>query len=228
MIDQQELADLSKKFLSIGKKVRREAGRTWPPSLDPMDVAQEGICLALKYRSKWEATRLCAFSTYMYRHVWGAAFRMIEASRVGPTNDAIKIRRKKGDVTNYSEISVHSIDKWEDWLDEKLKNDNTKEVNFVDVPVQAGAACLQDLQRRINNMDDVGIYYEAERPKLKRKAKYRVEISVCGRRQYVGAYPTKQEAMQAKKQFLQDFFNIVIESLADGNGQVAVCRLHNV
>lgn len=190
-----------------------------PASIDREDLVQEALTLAVKLRPTFKNDGRASFSTFMYKRVIGLFSTMIAKSHFGPSAATRAERQKKGGVIDYGEVSLQELNGWENWLAAQPEEAD-KEINFVNVPLGKGGLCLQEVRAKIANLDDSGISW------VESREKWHVEVKVCSVWQFVGQFKDKGDALQAKKKFLESFFDIVLDSLSETEtAKMAICTV---
>jgi hypothetical protein len=108
--------------------------------------------------------------------------------------------------TSLEVLATNKGQPWEEWLG-NVKEEECMEINFFTLTLTEAAECLTDIRNQIKNPNDHGISF------AKTRNKWHLECKVQKHRQFIGQYISIDEARQAKKKFLGDLMDAILDAV---------------
>jgi hypothetical protein len=177
-------------------------GNFLPPSMDEEDCFQDAILYMLEHPDKPK----CYYEAVLPKEFLKKAQKL----RTGPGASIRHYHKSKGTPLNFGEVSIEVFASdgktWEDFMSER-QDDDVYEVSFFTLTIEEATECLKDIRSQQKKADDSGISW------AKTRGKYHLECAVRKRKQFIGQYITIEEARDAKKKFLGDLMDAILDAV---------------
>ena len=202
-------SELQRDFSSMAWRFADERG-SLPPSIEKSDLVQEAFVTALEHEREYVDDGRAKFSTFLRGPVKWAWAKLIARQHFGPSVSVRSWKRKRGLPVDYGEVSIECLAAVDGtaWI-ESIAADEEGEVSFFSLSLFEATACLVDIRRKLRDEGDTGVSF------TKSRKKFHVEVSVCGRKQFIGQFNSLIDARRARIEFLNSFMDAVLDAVEE-------------
>jgi hypothetical protein len=202
-----------KQFMTMAKFNAVSFARNYkiPPSIEFDDLVQQVLLKILEIKKE----RPDLPKAYFEKIAPFILSRFVASVVCAPSFAMRRYYEKKGENLAWGEISIDVFANnaglsFDEWLSD-INDEEEKEVSFITLTLDQAAECLRAIRKELKNPTLKGISLS------KTRNKYHVEVLIMKQKQFIGQYKTLEEAIIAKADFLEKFFDAVLDATETGD-----------